>query len=183
MCKILERERERERRWSSWPDLRSAGCAYDLRHCFSCLFWWDLLANIRLFSDYINPIDLCNRLNTYIIPEAAVHGFLTFLFLINGYWVALILNLPLLAWNIKKYVTSKPYQIVLSALQGDSNTSYRIVDNTHLLDATEIFRKLNVHKKVWVSIKFWSDSSNVSYRNHSSSWASIWSCSSSTCTA
>lgn len=25
---------------------------------------------------------------------------------------------------------------------------YRIVDNTHLLDATEIFRKLNVHKKV-----------------------------------
>ncbi|KAI0893602.1 cornichon protein-domain-containing protein [Annulohypoxylon nitens] len=77
-----------------------------------------------LECDYINPIDLCNRLNTYIIPEAAVQGFLTFLFLINGYWMALILNLPLLVWNIKK-----------------------IVDNTHLLDATEIFRKLNVHKK------------------------------------
>ncbi|KAK3936870.1 Pre-mRNA-processing factor 17 [Diplogelasinospora grovesii] len=77
-----------------------------------------------LECDYINPIDLCNRLNTYIIPEAAVHGFLTFLFLINGYWLPLILNLPLLGWNIKK-----------------------IVDNTHLLDATEIFRKLNVHKK------------------------------------
>lgn len=56
-------------------------------------------------SDYINPIDLCNRLNTYIIPEAAVHGFLTFLFLINGYWIPLIVNLPLLAWNAKKYVT------------------------------------------------------------------------------
>lgn len=56
-------------------------------------------------SDYINPIDLCNRLNTYIIPEAAVHGFLTFLFLINGYWVALILNLPLVAYNVNKYVT------------------------------------------------------------------------------
>jgi len=79
-------------------------------------------------SDYINPIDLCNRLNTYIIPEAAVHGFLTFLFLINGYWLPLILNLPLLGWNIKK-----------------------IVDNAHLLDATEIFRKLNVHKKVYLA--------------------------------
>jgi hypothetical protein len=56
------------------------------------------------YSDYINPIDLCNRLNTYIIPEAAVHGFLTFLFLINGYWVAILLNLPLLAFNVKKYV-------------------------------------------------------------------------------
>lgn len=56
-------------------------------------------------SDYINPIDLCNRLNTYIVPEGAVHAFLTFLFLINGYWVALILNLPLLGFNIKKCVT------------------------------------------------------------------------------
>lgn len=55
-------------------------------------------------SDYINPIDLCNRLNTYIVPEAAVHAFLTFLFLINGYWLALLLNLPLLAFNGKKYV-------------------------------------------------------------------------------
>jgi hypothetical protein len=32
------------------------------------------------------------------------HAFLTILFLINGYWVPLILNLPLLAWNAKKYV-------------------------------------------------------------------------------
>jgi hypothetical protein len=72
----------------------------------------------KLYSDYINPIDLCNRLNTYIIPEAAVHGFLTFLFLINGYWVALLLNLPLLAFNVKKYVyhncSALPWQDVLS---------------------------------------------------------------------
>ncbi|KAK6340912.1 COPII-coated vesicle protein [Orbilia brochopaga] len=77
-----------------------------------------------LECDYINPIDLCNRLNSYIIPEAAVHGFLTALFLINGYWLALILNLPLLAFNVKK-----------------------VLDNAHLLDATEIFRTLNKHKK------------------------------------
>jgi len=60
-----------------------------------------------IYSDYINPIDLCNRLNTYIIPEAAVHAFLTFLFLINGYWLAILLNLPLLAWNAKKYVNTR----------------------------------------------------------------------------
>ena len=57
-------------------------------------------------SDYINPIDLCNRLNTYIIPEVAVHGFMTFLFLINGYWLPLALNLPLLGYNAKKCVHS-----------------------------------------------------------------------------
>lgn len=77
-----------------------------------------------LECDYINPIDLCNRLNSYVVPEAAVHGFLTALFLINGYWVALALNLPMLVFNVKK-----------------------IVDNVHLLDATEIFRTLNRHKK------------------------------------
>jgi hypothetical protein len=57
-------------------------------------------------SDYINPIDLCNRLNAYIIPEAAVHAFLTFLFVINGYWLAIVLNLPLVLFNAKKYVGS-----------------------------------------------------------------------------
>lgn len=57
---------------------------------------------VPLISDYINPIDLCNRLNSYIIPEAGVHAFLTILFLINGYWIALVLNLPLLAFNAKK---------------------------------------------------------------------------------
>jgi len=77
-----------------------------------------------LECDYINPIDLCNRLNAYIVPEAAVHAFLTFLFVINGYWLTILMNLPLLAFNGKK-----------------------IFDNQHLLDATEIFRKLNVHKK------------------------------------
>jgi Cornichon protein len=66
-----------------------------------------LRSNISfLRSDYLNPIELCNRLNTYIVPEAAVHAFLTFLFVINGYWLAIILNLPLLAYNGKKYVVT-----------------------------------------------------------------------------
>ena len=75
------------------------------------------ILTMRWHSDYINPIDLCNRLNTYIIPEAAVHGFLTFLFLINGYWIALLLNLPLLAFNVKKYV--------LPTLSSSANTIYK----------------------------------------------------------
>ncbi len=65
-------------------------------------------------SDYINPIDLCNRLNTYIIPEAAVHAFMTILFLINGYWLALFLNLPLIAWNANKYALWSFYNPLLT---------------------------------------------------------------------
>lgn len=77
------------------------------------------------------------------MPEAAVHGFLTFLFLINGYWLALFLNIPLAAYNGKKYVKDN-FETFLKVIL----TMHRIFDNQHLLDATEIFRKLNVHKKV-----------------------------------
>lgn len=70
--------------------------------CDSVMESNQLTIPVRSRSDYINPIDLCNRLNAYIVPEAAVHAFLTFLFIINGYWVAIVLNLPLLAFNAKK---------------------------------------------------------------------------------
>jgi len=77
-----------------------------------------------LECDYINPIDLCNKLNIYIVPEMGVHVFLTLLFLMNGYWLALFLNIPLVAWNVNK-----------------------VLNGQHMLDATEIFRTLNRHKK------------------------------------
>ncbi|KAG7894073.1 hypothetical protein KL906_001442 [Ogataea polymorpha] len=77
-----------------------------------------------LECDYINPIELCNKLNNYIVPEAAVHAVLTALFLVNGYWFTFLLNLPILAYN-----------------------SNKIYNKNHLLDATEIFRTLSKHKK------------------------------------
>ena len=46
---------------------------------------------------------LYRRLNICIVPEAAVHGFLAMLLLINGFWSGFFLNLPVLGWNIKKY--------------------------------------------------------------------------------
>ena len=77
-----------------------------------------------LECDYINPIELCNKLNKFIIPKASVHGFRTFLFLINGYWFVFLLNLPLLAYNANKIYTKN-----------------------YLLDATEIFRTLGKNKR------------------------------------
>ncbi|CDR47664.1 CYFA0S36e00144g1_1 [Cyberlindnera fabianii] len=77
-----------------------------------------------LECDYINPVELCNKLNNYIVPEAGIHAFLTTLFLLTGHWFTLILNLPLVAFNVNK-----------------------ILNKNHLLDATEIFRTLNKQKK------------------------------------
>lgn len=77
-----------------------------------------------LASDYLNPIDLVNRLNPYILPEAAVQAFLTVLLLFSGNWLSFALNAPVVAWNANK-VVKKEWQ----------------------LDATEIFRTLNKNQR------------------------------------
>ncbi|TCD66547.1 COPII-coated vesicle protein [Steccherinum ochraceum] len=86
------------------------------------------LIQIIMFSDlevdYINPIDLCNKLNQFILPEHIAHAFLCVLFLICGQWIAFLINAPLLAFNINK-----------------------IRGGNHMYDATEIFRSLPSHKK------------------------------------
>lgn len=80
-----------------------------------------------LECDYINPIDLCNKLNQvrlqagcsvsirfahtehtcpqFVLPEAGAHTFLTVLFLISGQWIAFLINAPLLAHNVNKCVS------------------------------------------------------------------------------
>ncbi|CAI2166342.1 1724_t:CDS:2 [Funneliformis geosporum] len=87
-----------------------------------------IMAAILLFSmtimfsdlecDYINPIDLCNKLNQFVLPEMMAHAFLTFMLIINGSWFAGAINLVLVAYNV----------------------------NRHMYDATEIFRTIGQHK-------------------------------------
>ncbi|KAJ3335778.1 hypothetical protein HDU93_004444, partial [Gonapodya sp. JEL0774] len=83
---------------------------------------------IIMFSDleldYVNPIDLCSKLNQFVVPEMAAHAFLTVLFLGSGSWIAFILNAPLVAYHVNKYINQK-----------------------HVYDATEIFRTLPSHKR------------------------------------
>lgn len=76
-----------------------------------------------LECDYINPIDLCNKLNQvaksfgllfyeltscnlqFVLPENIAHAFLTIIFLLTGQWVAFLLNLPLMLYNANKRVS------------------------------------------------------------------------------
>ncbi len=84
-----------------------------------------LLVNlIDLASDYLNPIDMCQTVNKCVLPEYITHSFLIFLFLVGGYWFEVLFNLPLLAWNVQKYLNHK-----------------------HLLDPTRIYDDLEKKKK------------------------------------
>ncbi|KAF9456938.1 cornichon [Collybia nuda] len=98
---------------------------------FSMVFFIIMFSDLE--SDYINPIDLCNKLNQFVIPENGAHTFLTLLFLLSGQWVAFLLNAPLVAFNANK-----------------------IYNKNHIYDATEIFRTLDGHKKeVFIKLGFY----------------------------
>lgn len=77
-----------------------------------------------LEADYINPIELCSKVNKLITPEALLHGVISLMFLLSGYWFVFLINLPLFAFNVNKHYKK-----------------------LQLLDATEIFRTLGKHKK------------------------------------
>jgi len=89
---------------------------------FTMVFFIIMFSDLE--CDYINPIDLCNKLNQFVLPENGAHAFLALLFLLSGQWTAFILNLPLVVFNANK-----------------------ILNKTHMYDATEIFRTLSAHKK------------------------------------
>lgn len=119
-------------------------------------------SKIIMFSDlecdYINPIDLCNKLNQvcvvrstathhvlspqqFVLPENIAHAFLTLLFLLSGQWTAFLLNLPLVVFNANKSV------ILASSISSHLSSCLRIRNKNHMYDATEIFRSLSGHKK------------------------------------
>ncbi|KAJ3010177.1 UNVERIFIED_CONTAM: hypothetical protein HDU68_002293 [Siphonaria sp. JEL0065] len=67
---------------------------------FTMVFFIIMFSDLE--CDYINPIDLCNKLNQFVLPENIAHAFLTVVFLFNGAWISLFLNLPLVALNVNK---------------------------------------------------------------------------------
>ncbi|CAO1312821.1 unnamed protein product [Diamesa serratosioi] len=63
-----------------------------------------VIAFDELKTDYKNPIDQCNSLNPLVLPEYAIHVFFNLLFLFSGEWLSLILNVPLIAYHVWRYM-------------------------------------------------------------------------------
>ncbi|QRV84091.1 ER-derived vesicles protein ERV14 [Ceratobasidium sp. AG-Ba] len=72
---------------------------------FTMVFFIIMFSDLE--CDYINPIDLCNKLNAFVLPEMGAHAFLTLLFLLSFQWIALLLNLPLVAFNVNNTPTTQ----------------------------------------------------------------------------
>jgi len=63
-----------------------------------------IMAFDELKSNYKNPIELCNQLNPLVLPEYAVHLLFNMMFLFAGEWVTLMLNAPLIAYHVHRYI-------------------------------------------------------------------------------
>lgn len=88
-----------------------------------------------LEADYINPVDLCAKVNPFIVPEIALHAFTSVLLLPFGAWLTFLVNVPLLYFNYRK-------------MFGQKHKSYK-------LDPTEIFRTLKgLQTECYVKIGF-----------------------------
>jgi hypothetical protein len=125
----------------------------------------DSIYNSLLFAgDYLNPIDLCNKLNTvralarfgicpqpctaylhrgtdsqFVLPEMVAHAFLTTLFMLGFQVISFLINAPLVAYNVNKCVCSAdlffPHRCI-------KNAFLRVLKGQHLYDATEVSVKI-----------------------------------------
>lgn len=56
---------------------------------------------------HIRPASALPR-SQFVLPEMIAHAFLTTMFLLSGQWIALLLNAPLVAFNVNKYMFHSP---------------------------------------------------------------------------
>ncbi|KAJ0968735.1 hypothetical protein J5N97_021612 [Dioscorea zingiberensis] len=88
------------------------------------LIVYQLMCLADLEFDYINPYDSASRINYVVLPEFAVQGALSLLFLLTGHWIMFLFSVPILYYNLKLYRHKE-----------------------HLVDITEIFNLLSREKK------------------------------------
>ncbi|KAI9010365.1 cornichon [Phycomyces nitens] len=104
---------------------------FSITMLFLSIFYTIMFSDLE--CDYINPIDLCRKLNKFVVPEMAAQTFMFALFVINGSWLAAFIHLPMLIFHVNK-----------------------IRNDQYHFDATEIFRTLSVHKKEYfIKIAFY----------------------------
>jgi len=92
---------------------------------FANVFFLALFSDLE--TDNINPIDLCNRLNYFILPEAVVHSVMTVLFLFSGFWFEFIANVPLVVWHTYCFMSKKLHlepTTIFSSLDNEKKHSY-----------------------------------------------------------
>ena len=107
-----------------------------------------VIAVDELKTDFKNPIDHCKLMNPLLITEYGVHFVMTLLFLLVGEWITVLINLPLLAYNVhrlyKAFTKSPASKPLLSRLSS-------IYDPTNIMNSDQLSRAT---REGWVKLFF-----------------------------
>ncbi|GMM51937.1 cornichon family protein [Starmerella bacillaris] len=106
--------------WS--PLIYTIGSILNAVNLFTQGYFLVLYGDLEI--DYINPIDLCNKINPYVIPDMLVHLSLCLILLLTGHFWTFLFNVPLLVFNYLSYRSGRS-----------------------VLDATEIFKTVSKYKR------------------------------------
>lgn len=109
---------------------------------------YHVIAFDELKTDFKNPIDHCKLMNPLVLPEYGIHLFMSLLFLLCGEWLTVIINLPLLVYNINRLYqvfsrspSSKPFFDRIS----------NIYDPTSIMNSDQLVRAT---KEGWIKLFF-----------------------------
>ncbi|GLH14537.1 Protein cornichon [Gryllus bimaculatus] len=108
-----------------------------------CLIFFAIfhvIAFDELKTDYKNPIDQCNSVNDLVVPEYLLHLLFNILFIASGEWFSLCLNIPLIAYHIKRY-RSRPVM-----------TGAGLYDPTSIMNADVLAK---CQREGWVKLAFY----------------------------
>ncbi|KAK2174511.1 hypothetical protein NP493_798g01024 [Ridgeia piscesae] len=121
-----------------------AALAYIIALLFTAFLIFFVIYHIigfdELKTDYKNPIDQCNNLNPMVLPEYFLHLFFNVMFLFAGEWTSLLLNCPLIAYHINRYM-NRP------VMSGPG-----LYDPTSIMNADQLNR---AQKEGWIKLAFY----------------------------
>lgn len=109
---------------------------------------YHVIAFDELKTDFKNPIDHCKLMNPLVLPEYVIHALMTLLFLFGGEWITVMINIPLLAYNINRL-----YQVYVKAPRSKSfiERVSNIYDPTSIMNSDQLARAT---KEGWIKLFF-----------------------------
>lgn len=106
-----------------------------------------VIAVDELKTDFKNPIDHCRLINPLLVAEYVVHLFMTLFFLIVGEWLTVMINLPLLGYNlmqVKNAAKRSPRKSPYERISG-------IYDPTNIMNSDQLARAT---RECWIKLFF-----------------------------
>lgn len=107
-----------------------------------------VIAVDELKTDFKNPIDHCKLMNPLLLTEYCIHLAMTLIFLLVGEWLTVLINIPLLCYNLNRiygaFSKSPASKAFFSRISG-------VYDPTSIMNSDQLARAT---KEGWIKLFF-----------------------------